>query len=121
MRQVVLLTALLLAGCGTPPAANTAEPANIAEPANAAANMADEAAGNATATVQGLPDAQRRAVFLRAIRDAGLDCQEVTTAEQISAPGEAPQWRAHCEDGTMHLINVTPDGTAHIVSRTTNQ
>ncbi|MEG8220558.1 hypothetical protein OSJ57_07980 [Sphingomonas sp. HH69] len=81
-----------------------------------------EVAGNVTnyvAEVVALPEHQRNAVFFRAIRDAGLPCQNVTGAEQIATGEKAPMWRAQCEDGVAHLIQVLPDGTANVVSRAT--
>ena len=60
--------ALLLAGCGEGGDA----PANEAETANAA--TAAESAEDYQRRIEALGDAQRDAVFIRAIRDAGRDC-----------------------------------------------
>lgn len=103
MKPGIVIPALLLAACGAKPGETPATPSPAAT-------------GNATAVVVALSGPQRRAVFLRAIRDAGLDCQGVTAAKQMS--DAAPRWRATCDDGRGYLIDVAPDGTAHVVSRT---
>jgi hypothetical protein len=77
---------------------------------------------NFTAEIVALSPDDRDGVFLRAIRDSGLPCQGVTGSEQVSGEGlvahkSFPTWRATCTDGSQHLIQVTPDGTAKIVSR----
>lgn len=71
------------------------------------------------AEVKALPEARRKALFFRAIRDAGLPCQTVTKSEPVDANKKAPTWRAECEDRTAHLIQVMPDGTLYVTSRTT--
>lgn len=99
MRYLVLAAALAASACNnrppSPPATDT----------------------NAAAQVTALSEGQRRAVLLRAIRDAGLDCQGVTGAVPIAAAGTAPRWRARCTNGSEHLIAIDPDGTARIVSQ----
>ncbi|RYD99136.1 MAG: hypothetical protein EOP61_14840 [Sphingomonadales bacterium] len=103
MKSAIVIAALLVAACG-------------AKPSDTPATPSPAATGNATAAVIALSEPQRRAVFLRAIRDAGLDCQGVTMAEQVVV-GAAPRWRAACTDGRDYLIDVAADGTAHVVSR----
>ncbi|WP_066556482.1 hypothetical protein [Sphingobium sp. TKS] len=108
MRTIVTTIALLaLAACGR---------------ADKDATDTADAGGNVTnyvAEVGTLNVPQRNAVFFRAIRDAGLPCQNVTGSEQIAAPAQRPMWRARCEDGAAHLIQVMPDGTVNVVSRAT--
>jgi len=89
----------------------------VTEPS--AENATNENATNYVTAVNSLSESQRKAVFFRAIRDAGLPCQDVTNAEQIVTGDKAPIWRARCEDGAIHLIQVMPDGTANVVSRAT--
>lgn len=113
MRKFGLLTlTALLAACngGTQPAANVA-----------AANemMANEAAAtNYQAEVTKLPVTAQEGVFFRAIRDAGLACQKITKSERLDDRQGNPTWRATCDGNNPHLISVTRDGTAKIVSRT---
>jgi hypothetical protein len=73
---------------------------------------------NSVAEIAALPEPARNAVFLRAIRDAGLNCQDVVKGEQIKSTGGKATWRAQCEDGTFHLVLVSTDGSAQVVSRT---
>lgn len=73
---------------------------------------------NYTAEVLHLSDSSRNAVLLRAIRNAGFSCQGVTGSERVADAGAAPTWRATCNDGTPHLVQVAPDGTATVLSRT---
>lgn len=74
---------------------------------------------NSVAEITALPEAAQNAVFLRAIRDAGLDCQDILKGERIEATGGKATWRAQCEDGKFHLVLVNPNGSAEVISRTT--
>ncbi|MCX8474522.1 MAG: hypothetical protein MT490_01885 [Sphingomonas sp.] len=122
-KRIVLpaLAALALAGCGSTGegggAANDVTPANAAD---AEANATGNAAGgeNALAAVLGMSDRQRNVVFIRALLDAGIDCQSVVSSERLPDQDGKPLWRANCSDKRSHMISVTPDGTANIVSRT---
>jgi len=104
--RVIAIVALALASCQQSPETNVAQAPGVSDPVS-----------NYTARVVSLPDGQREMVFLRAIRDAGLDCQAITKADRIEDVGGKPTWRAQCSDGTAHLLQVAPDGTALIASR----
>lgn len=113
MRNIgfVILAAMLASGCN-----NEAQPA-----ANMAANesIANEAdVTNYQAEVIKLPVAAQEGVFLRAVRDAGLACQKVIKSERLEDRQGNPTWRATCDGDNPHLISITRDGTAKIVSRT---
>ncbi|NIJ20774.1 hypothetical protein FHS95_002466 [Sphingomonas naasensis] len=112
------LAALALAGCGE--AGRGANEATAADAANAEANaLGNAAAGdNALAAVLAMNDRQRNVVFIRALLDAGIDCQAVTGSERMPDQDGKPMWRASCSDHNMHMISITPDGTANIVTRT---
>jgi len=112
------LAALALAGCG--PTREGGENAVVANSAEAEANaMGNEAgAGNALAAVLEMSDRQRNVVFIRALLDAGIECQSVTSSERLPDQDGKPLWRVNCSDKTAHMIGITPDGTANIVSRT---
>lgn len=71
----------------------------------------------AIAQVEGLSEMQRNGVFLRAIRDSGIACQEVSGSEHIKLGNGAMGWRAKCENGNAHLIEILNDGTAKVTSR----
>ncbi len=127
MRTMTILVAALaaattLSACQPTPDRNAAQAANAADNGsdNALDNNSDDSAdnvSNATAAVEALPEVQRNAVFLRAISDAGLPCQGVTKSERLADTAGKPTWRAECNDGTAHLIDVSPDGTAVVTSR----
>jgi len=99
LSSTVALAALGLGGC-SPQANDAAQPAD----------------GNVAATVAGLAPGQQRGVLFRAIRDAGLACQHVAGAEQMPDSHGHAQWRARCDDGIEHLVDVAPDGVATVVS-----
>jgi hypothetical protein len=64
-------------------------------------------------------DRERNVVFVRALMDAGLPCDGVASSERLPDQDGKPLWRANCKTpGGSHLIAITPDGTAQIVSRT---
>ncbi len=108
MRTILMLaTALALSGCGR----------SGIKPADAGNDVAESV--NSAAAVAALPRSQREAVLFRAIRDAGLPCQDVVKADEVEAAKGSVTWRAQCEDGALHLIAVKPDGTADVVSRNT--
>lgn len=86
------------------------------EPAPVTNEQTARATG-AIAKVAELNDLQRNGVFLRAIRDTGIACQEVLTSEHIALGNGVMGWRAKCENGNAHLIEILDDGTAKVTSR----
>jgi hypothetical protein len=123
LRIVPILAAVLLAGCqgsdesGLPANGVDATPLNADQAeANAVGNVAE--GDNALAKVLEMNDRQRNVVFIRAIMDAGLPCQQVVSSERVADQDGKPLWRANCSGGISHMIGITPDGTANIVSRT---
>lgn len=82
---------------------------------NAVGNAASE---NVTAKVLAMGDRERNVVFVRAILDAGLQCDGVKSSERLPDRDGKPLWRANCSGGNSHMITITPDGIANIVSRT---
>ncbi|MCD2325103.1 hypothetical protein LQ953_13860 [Sphingomonas sp. IC-56] len=112
MKQLLWMAgaALALAGCQ-----ETDEPA---APANASANWTANASGEDIGQrVAALSDRERNVVFIRAILDAKLPCQAVKTSQRMEDQDGRPLWRANCSGGGSHMITITPDGTANIVSR----
>lgn len=107
MRNLIFTTAgaLLLAACGG------GEPQENA--AQAAAN--EQSAMEMEQRVAALAPGQREAVFIRAIRDAGVPCQGVTSHEK--AP-ERATWVATCSDGGRHTITFGANGMAQVTSVT---
>ena len=66
------------------------------------------------AQVAKLEPAARNAVLLRAIRDAGQDCQGVT--ESLAQKGTPGLWTARCTDRAGYGVLIKPDGTAQVIS-----
>jgi hypothetical protein len=67
--------------------------------------------------IAALDEGQRNAVFLRAIRDAGQDCQGVAGSAEGGVQFGMPSWVARCSDGRDWLIMLAPDGRAHVARR----
>lgn len=97
---------LLIAACSGSPTGNAMETTNTAAPA-----------GNTAATVENLPEGQRTAVFLRAIRDAGQQCQTVTRSQKVSTAGTTPTWQVTCDDGREWIVAIDAAGTATVADR----
>ncbi|KFG90026.1 putative lipoprotein [Sphingobium herbicidovorans NBRC 16415] len=105
----VLTTALLAVAC---------KPAQQAEAP--APDTTNTSAMNYATEVAALPRQARDAVFFRAIRDAGLPCQTIVSSDPMpDAPPPSVIWRAQCEDKAYHLIQIQPNGSAVVTSRTT--
>lgn len=109
MRRFLAATALCVAlvGCGT----------QKAEQPAAGQTATSDGINNYQQAVINLNEASRKAVLFRAIRDAGLPCQNVIQAERLPDEKDGPVWRAQCEDKSYHLVIVRADGTAYVVSR----
>ena len=112
MKAAILLAAipaLSLSACG----GGSAPPS---EQNDAAAMNATGPDGlNYQAEVASLPMGQRNGVFIRALRDGGLECQGVTASIPAEDMG-AGAWRVRCTDNRAHLIKIAPDGNASILS-----
>lgn len=108
MRLAMALLAVgALAACGTAQdSTNDAAGANSAVAAPAGVDFA--------ATVQAMPEAQRRATFLRAIRDARQACQQVVDAKASEPVDGNAAWGVRCEDGRGWLISIARDGNAKV-------
>ena len=107
MRAITLATftllALLLGACGE----------RAEQPADRTAADAGEDAANRLAA---LPDGQRNGVFIRAIRDAGQECQHVESSVRAGEYQGNPVWSAQCAGGDSWTIVVTRDGTAQLIN-----
>lgn len=109
MKTFIALAAagVLLAGCSSEPAA----PENTQAQAQ---NISPE--DNVAAKVDAMSEQQRNVVLIRAIRDAGMDCQGVTESQPW--PDAGPNsYRAKCSGGDYHLVQIKADGTATVISR----
>lgn len=81
----------------------------------AAGANAAKAAEPVTNQVAALSEGQRDAVFIRAIRDAGFDCQHVERSVPAGPVRNMPAWRATCQGGAEWTIVVAPDGSAQVI------
>ena len=111
------LALVALAGCNKSPEATGNTAADTAAESNAVVGNGTEG-NNVAAQVVEMNDAQRNVVFIRAIMDAGLKCDHVDSSERLPDQDGLPLWRANCKSAGSHMITITPDGTAKIVSRT---
>lgn len=66
--------------------------------------------------LEDMPEATRNAVFIRAIRDAGRECQHVESSERAGEHQGFPVWNANCQDGGTWTIVVMNDGTAAVLN-----
>ena len=69
------------------------------------------------ARIDALAPKQRDALFLRAIRDAGHDCQQVLGSAYNGEQFEMPSWAARCSDARDWLIMLADDGRALVARR----
>jgi len=116
-----ILSLILLAACSgnpaNPAAGNAQAPADNAQ---AVADNAQTTSGNVqdyAAAVAALPVGQQRGVFLRAIRDAGLPCQDIVDSTRFPDEHGVSSWRAECDDGSQQLIEIHKDGNATVITR----
>jgi hypothetical protein len=93
--------AVLLASCQ----GNAPEPRN--EAAAGARSVQNELAS--------LPEGQRNAVFIRAIRDANQDCQNVESSTLVGQHQGFPLWSARCEGGRTFTIAIGNAGEAQVI------
>ena len=109
MTRAPMIAALVLplAGCGS--ASEQAATTN-----NTAAAVPDDY----VARIRALPPGQRDGVLLRAVRDAGRDCQQVTKSTAIPDIAGAPAWQATCADGGSWVVAFNPGGVATVTSAT---
>lgn len=63
-----------------------------------------------------MPDGERNAVFIRALRDARLDCQHVDSSERADDYQGMPVWTARCTGGGNWTIVIGANGVAQILN-----
>jgi hypothetical protein len=102
---VSALPLLLLAGCGQPASqGNNATPAPM-----------PGAADDYLARINRLPPRQRDTVMFRAIDDAGLDCQAVTSSAPREAVAGRPAWTAQCDNKRVYVVVLQPGGIMQVL------
>ena len=83
------------------------------ETANKAQGPGPDAIQNQLAS---MPEAQRNAVFIRAIRDAGQECQHVESSRADGEHQGLPVWSATCSGGGTFTIVIMNNGTATVLN-----
>lgn len=85
------------------------------------APVANQQAASVSADQQNiatLPERSRNAVFLRAINDAGFDCQTVKSASPHAPIKGHPAWSVMCERNTPYVAIIDANGYVQIVRGT---
>lgn len=104
-KRSILALAFLASACGG--GGNRATPAPTD---NQASGMSE------ASRLAALSSGQRNAVFIRAIRDAGLECQHVDWSEQTDSYRGMPVWIAACARDQVWAIVVGENGIAQILN-----
>ena len=104
MRAAIMAAAALAAaGCG----------GAGSDGGNAAKTAGPDAIQN---QLQAMPEGQRNAVFIRAIRDARQECQHVESSEPAGEHQGFPVWNATCAGGGTWTIVVMNGGNAAVLN-----
>ncbi|HEU4960420.1 MAG TPA: hypothetical protein VFT56_08435 [Sphingomonas sp.] len=100
-----LCAAAALAGCHQPQptAANHEAAANVIS-ANAFA-----------AKLAALPEPSRNGAFMRAISDAGFDCQKIDSASAHAPVAGHPAWAITCVHDVHYIAAIDPGGYIQII------
>ena len=106
MRKAIMAGTFLLAvaGCGRGGGDNAA---------NGAGPSGNDVASTQT-NLSALAPGERDGVFIRAIRDAGQNCQHVDSSSPGPTVQGYPTWTARCQGGAQYQIAVTANGTAQV-------
>jgi len=98
-RPLPALAALaLLAACHQAPAGNTATAANAS------------ATDPIETKIVAFPEGLRQTTFLRAIRDAGFDCQEVVKEESRPRDAGRAVWIVACDHDQQYVLTLNRGG-----------
>lgn len=104
-RPALAAVLILVAGCGEMTPANTGNAAVTVPGPEATQNR-----------LEALSEGERNAVFIRAIRDAGLPCQQVESSARAGEHQGLPLWTARCENGVTWTIVLGNDGSAAVLN-----
>lgn len=66
--------------------------------------------------LQTMDEGARNATFIRALRDAGRQCQHVESSSFVGEENGVPTWTATCDDGVQWTIMIGNDGVAQVLS-----
>jgi hypothetical protein len=78
-------------------------------------NVEAATADSMQAQLEALPEGQRNAVFIRAIRDSGANCQQVESSRPAGEYHGQPLWQAQCAGGSSYTIVIAAGGVAQIL------
>lgn len=92
--------AVLLAGCDSAPRSEV----EVAGP------------DNVQNALEAMPESQRNGVFIRAIRDAGEECQHVESSVPAGEHQGFPVWNATCSRGGTWTIVIMNGGVAQVLN-----
>ena len=81
------------------------------QPAQAAADEQRDT----QARLAAMPEGERNAVFIRAIRDAGFACQHVDSSSYQGSSAGSPTWVATCDKATNWVILIGRNGGAQVI------
>lgn len=79
-------------------------------------NVAAQGPGNVQNALEAMPEGQRNAVFVRAIQDAGEQCQHVESSEPAGQHQGFPVWNATCQGGGTWTIVIMNNGVAQVLN-----
>jgi hypothetical protein len=74
-----------------------------------------DAQHDAQARLAAMPEAERNAVFIRAIRDASFDCQHVDSSSYQGISAGSPTWVATCDKANNYVILIGNNGSAQVI------
>jgi hypothetical protein len=109
VRAIAGSMTLLLAACSGGNQAGNAGTGN--EAANGAA---PRAMSEAQTNVRGLDESARHDLLIRAIRERGHACDEVSASEAIVTQNNTPVYMATCQDNAVYAVAIGADGSASV-------
>lgn len=78
-------------------------------------NAAADAQRDTQARLTAMAEGERNAVFIRAIRDAGFDCQHVDSSSYQGMSAGSPTWVATCDKASNWVILIGSNGAAQVI------
>jgi hypothetical protein len=76
---------------------------------------AADAQRDTQARLAAMPEGERNAVFIRAIRDADFECQHVDSSSYQGESAGSPTWVATCDKASNWVILIGNNGAAQVI------
>lgn len=111
MRRMISTMALAATAALLPLAACDRGGSQAEQPGQAAADAQRDTQARLAAMAEG----ERNAVFIRAIRDAGFDCQHVDSSSPQGMSAGSPTWVATCDKASNWVILIGSNGAAQVI------